>query len=146
MILVSDRGSTVELFERFMAAENEFFAYFGYHPSRSRYPERHLILDFRKHHWLLVGEKVPMAVYYSAQRLTGLRLEIGRGIFAETILDWLGSTRQLGSKGGIWRGREYTLVATELPNDGLRRCLLFTNMNECSNRILARQALAQILA
>jgi hypothetical protein len=87
-----------------------------------------------------------MAVCYSAQPITGLSLEIGRGIFAEAILDWLGSNRKLGSKGGLWCGREFTLIATELLSGGPRRYLLFANANECSNRIIAKQALVQLLA
>jgi hypothetical protein len=136
----------MELFERFLAAENEFFAHFGYYPSQSRYPERHPILDFRKYHWLLVGNNHPFAVCYSAQPLSGLKLEIGRGIFAEAILGWLGANSISHAKGGLWRGPGHTLVATGLPNGGPRRYLLFANAHECRNRILARQALAQVLA
>jgi hypothetical protein len=136
----------MDLFERFLAAENDFFAYFSYFPVRSRYPERHPIIDFRKCHWLLVGDGNPFAVCYSYQPMSGLKLEIGCGIFAEAILNWLGANSNCGSNGGWWRGPDYTLVAAGLPTEGPRRYLLLSNANECRNQILARQALAQTLA
>ncbi len=136
----------MELFDKFLEAENAFFAYFGYYPARSRYSERHPILDFRTQHWLVVGESDPCTVCYSVQKLTGLTLEIGQGIFAEEILGWLGTNRKSHAKGGLWRRPNYTLIATSLPNHGERRFLLFSNGNECRNSLLARQALAQLQA
>jgi hypothetical protein len=136
--------NTMELFEQFLAAENAFFAYFGYYPARSCYPERHPILDFRTHHWLLVGNDKPIALFHSAEALSGLNLEIGRGIFADVILEGLGVNFKSGSNGGVWRGPVYTLIATGLPDDGSPRYLFFSNANECRDPFLARQALAQI--
>lgn len=133
----------MDLFDRFLVVENQFFAYFGYYPSISRYTERHAIIDCRTHHWLLVKHKSTMAVCYSAGPLTGLKLEIGHGIFSEEVLTWLGTNRKAGRRGGVWRGCHYTLAATGSPNEGERRYLLFSNANECHNPILARLAHAQ---
>lgn len=135
----------MDLFERFLAAENQFFAYFGYYPSMSRYPERHPIIDCRTHHWLLLNSKETMAVCYSAGPLTGLKLEIGRGIFSEEIASWLGTNRKTSKRGGVWRGHEYSLVATGSPNEGERRYLLFSNAKECHNPFLVKLARVQFL-
>jgi hypothetical protein len=134
----------MRLFERFLAAEDEFFGYFSYYPDRCRYPERFPILDFRSHHWLLIGAEKPLGIFHSVQPLSGLRLEIGRGIFADVILDCSGSNSNSDAKGSIWRGAEFTLIATGLPADDSRRFRLFSNVNECRNPFLAKQALAQI--
>lgn len=134
----------MDLFERFVAAEKQFFAYFGYYPSLSSYPERHLIIDCRKHHWLLVSSQEHWVVCYSAGPLTGLKLEIGQGIFSEEIMTWLGTNRKMGKRGGVWRGHEYTLVASSL-FEGEHHYLVFSNANECRSPFLVKLAGMQFL-
>jgi hypothetical protein len=134
----------VKLFDQFLKAEHKLFAYFGYHPAKNGYAERHPIVDLRDHEWMLVNDGHQLIVCHSNEPLSGLKLEVGRGIIAEEVLDWLGANRRTGQTGGLWRGPEYTLVATVLPNEGMRRYLVLANANQRRNPILVKMVRAQI--
>lgn len=137
----------MKLFDQLLTAENAFFADFGYHPQKTRYPERHPILDFRDYHWLLSkSHENGLRVYWAPEPFTDADLEAGDQVYAEAVLDWLGTNRKTGARGGVWRAAEYTLVASGLPNDGDRHYLLFSNAQECRNPGLAWPASAESLA
>jgi hypothetical protein len=133
----------MKLFDQLLKVENDFFAEFGYYPQKTRYPERHPILDFRDYHWLLSrGHDNALLICWAPEPFTDVDLEAGDHVYAEAVLDWLGANSRTGAKGGVWRGAEYTLVASSLPYDGDRHYLLFSNAQECCIPVLSWQASA----
>lgn len=131
----------MKLFDQFFHAENDFFAYFSYYPQKSRYPERHPILDFRKFHWLVSRSREnTLQVYWAPEPFTEEDVEVGESVCSEDVLEWLGANMKTGATGGVWRGAEYTLVASGMPDVGERHYLLFSNDREYRNPFLVSLA------
>lgn len=128
----------MKLFDQFLHAEKDFFAYFSYYPQKNRYPERHPILDFRGFHWLLSkSDDNSLLIHWAPEPFTKADIEVGDSVYCEDVLEWLGANTNTGAKGGVWRGPEFTLVASGFRDGEERHYLLFSNSKECCSPVLA---------
>jgi hypothetical protein len=123
-------------FNQILAAEKDFFAYFGCDLEKSGYSKRHTILDFREYHWRLVesDQNTPL-IYWAPEPFTAQELDSGEQVYCEDVLIWLGANTQSGTLGGIWRGTDFTLIASGLSRSLDRHFLLFSNANECCDHL-----------